>query len=310
MGSGTAAMDAAVLNCLDNTDKVIIMNGGAFGQRWCDLCDVHAVPYNEVKVPLGEDIDLNLLSDLLLKNQYTALLINAHETSTGHLYDIQSIGAITRQHDVLFVVDAISTICADPFFMDEWHVDVALLSSQKALALPPGLSFVAMNERAMDRLAMREPKSLYLNLSRYLNNQKRGQLPYTPAIGVMLQLHQRLLDIQNETIAVSVTKHHERAKFFRAAINGLAFSNAPFRPSSALTALICHDLDATELVHELASKHGIIVAPSGGHLKSKLVRISHMGAQKETDIEYLVAALSKGKSPQVSLSQSTQLTEV
>ncbi|MDF1787902.1 MAG: hypothetical protein P1U82_18710 [Verrucomicrobiales bacterium] len=82
MGSGTAAMDAAVLNCLDNTDKVIIMNGGAFGQRWCDLCDVHAVPYNEVKVPLGEDIALNLLSDLLLKNQYTALLINAHETST------------------------------------------------------------------------------------------------------------------------------------------------------------------------------------------------------------------------------------
>lgn len=298
-GSGTAAMEAAVLNYLDDKDKVLIINGGTFGQRWCDLCDIHAVSYDEIEVPPGGDLDLDLLTDRLAKPTYTALLINAHETSTGHLYDIRAIGAIARQEDVLFIVDAISSICADPFFMDEWQVDVAILSSQKALALPPGLSFVAMNERAMERLSRSTPKSVYFNIGRYLEDQQRGQSPYTPAIGVMLQLHQRLLDLQNETLAASVAKHHERATFFRAAMKGLAFDTLPLRPSNALTALLCRGFDAAELAQELADDHGLFVAPSGGSLKATLIRISHMGAQKEADIACLINALSKRKSPQL-----------
>ena len=123
-----------------------------------DLCDVHSIPYDEIEVPLGADIDLTQLSDLLIDNRYTALLINAHETSTGHLFDIQAIGGIAQRHGLLFVVDAIGTICADPFSIDDWQVDVAILSSHKALAVPPGLAFVAMNDRAKARLVSRSPR--------------------------------------------------------------------------------------------------------------------------------------------------------
>jgi aspartate aminotransferase-like enzyme len=199
--SGTAAMEAAVLNYLDTSDRAIVINGGTFGQRWCDLCDIHSIAYDEIEVPLGTDLDLSDLSDRLCGNRYSALLVNAHETSVGHLYDIEAIGQIARQHGLFFIVDAISSICADKFSMDAWHVDVAILSSQKALALPPGLSFIAMNDSAKARLLRGPPKSMYFDLGNYLANQERGQVPYTPAIGLLMQLHQRLVDIRQKNTA-------------------------------------------------------------------------------------------------------------
>ncbi|MGK0188978.1 MAG: aspartate aminotransferase-like enzyme [Verrucomicrobiales bacterium] len=292
-GSGTAAMEASILNFLCPSDNALVINGGTFGKRWCDLCEVHSIPYEKEPVQLGEDVDLVRLESLLSSGRFSTLLINAHETSTGHLYDIQAVGSLARQHGVFLVVDAISSICADHFYMDAWNVDVAILSSQKALALPPGLSFVAMNERAIARLERSKPKTLYFNLRDYLDNQRRGQLPYTPAIGLMLQLHQRLLDIQKETLQEVVEAHRLRASYFRTAIEHLEFNSLPVRPSNAMTALTCATMDASNVVTELQNQYQMVVAPSGGVLKSKVIRIAHMGAQDHDDLRRLAAAFGE-----------------
>lgn len=290
--SGTAAMEATALNFLGPSDRALVINGGTFGQRWCDLCDVHSVAYDEYKLRFGADVDLSHLAELLSTRRFTALLVNAHETSTGHLYDIEAIGTLAREYGLFYIVDAISTICADPFFMDDWRVDVTVLSSHKALALPPGLSFVAMSGRALERLEKRSAtRSLYFDLKDHLANQERGQMPYTPAIVLMMQLHQRLLDIQEQTLAVVVLRHKQRAETFRRAIADLPFTLLPSRSSDAMTALSCVGLDAAMLVEALKVRHGIVVAPSGGTLKSKLIRISHMGAQNNDDLARLVPAL-------------------
>ena len=291
--SGTGAMEAVALNCLGASDHVLVINGGTFGQRWRDLCDVHSISHEEYKLPHGADVDLSQLTGLLSSGRFTALLVNAHETSTGHLYDIEAMGRLTEQYGLLFVVDAISSICADPFFMDDWRIDVAVLSSHKALGLPPGLSFVALGERALDRLEnCGARRSLYFDLKDHLANQERGQMPYTPAIGLMMQLHQRLLDIREQTLPALVASHRQRAETFRRAIVELPFTLLPSRCSNALTALTCIGLDASTLVEALEMRHGIVVAPSGGILKSKLIRISHMGAQLDHDLTHLVPALT------------------
>jgi aspartate aminotransferase-like enzyme len=287
-GSGTAAMEAAVLNFFDHEDTVLVINGGTFGQRWCDLCEVHSIRYVNYDVPLGLDVDLLELDALLSSNKFTGLLINAHETSTGHLFDIEAIGKITRRHDIFFVVDAISTICADQFLMDEWRVDVGILSSQKALALPPGLSFIAMNNRAIARMSMKSPPTLYFDLKNYLANQRRGQLPYTPAIGIMMQLHQRLSDIQLETLPSVIFTHEFRAKLFRSAIEILDFSLLPCRPSNTLTALRCPRSNAPFIVEELRVVFDIIVAANGGDLSSDVFRIAHLGAQHPKSVDKLI----------------------
>lgn len=300
-GSGTAAMEASILNFLCTTDKALIINGGTFGQRWCNLCDIHSISYDEYKVPPEKDVDLTFLDGLLSSNQYTALLVNAHETSTGYLYDIEAIGQTAHRYNVFFLVDAISTICADDFFMDKWHVDAAILSSQKALALPPGLSFVAMNDRAIKRLANRTPKSLYFNLQDYLVNQERGQLPYTPAIGIMIQLHRRLSDIQDQTLSALVLTHKKRAEAFRQTLDDLSFSILPKRSSNALTALLCDGFIATDIVEELHKQYNIIVAPNGGELKASVFRIAHMGAQNAAGAQRLDEALRAIALPRVSI---------
>lgn len=292
-GSGTAAMEAAVLNFLGASDHVLIINGGTFGQRWCDLCQVHSINHSELKVEAGDDVDIDLLAETISQTKYTALLINAHETSTGHLYDIEAIGRLARKSGLLFVVDAISSICADRFLMDDWHVDVALLSSQKALALPPGLAFVAMSAKAQSLLMKRRPKTLYLNLQNYIINQQRGQSPYTPAIGLYLQLHQRLRDIKQETLDVIVNQHNEMANRFRNAITSLGFETLATRPSNALTAVVCKRNKAFEIVQTLRDDFHIEVAPSGGELKYKIFRVSHMGAIKNLDVDSLISALKK-----------------
>ncbi|MBT4799031.1 alanine--glyoxylate aminotransferase family protein [Akkermansiaceae bacterium] len=294
-GSGTAAMEASVLNFVGPDDRALVVNGGTFGQRWADLCGALAISHDEFQVNLGAELDLESLETSLAGGQHSVLLINAHETSTGLLYDIEEIGRIARRYDIFFIVDAISSVCADIFEMDGWGVDVAILSSHKALALPPGLSFVAMGERAVARLDGRhaQPKSLYFDLKNYLDNQQRGQLPYTPAIGLMLQLQARLRDIHEQPLTKLISQHQQRAEYFRNAIQEMPFDILPARPSNAITALSCRDLDASEVAEELRDRYHLIVAPSGGVLKSKLIRISHMGAQDQADVRRLVTALGE-----------------
>lgn len=290
-GSGTAAMEAAVLNFLDTSDNVLIVNGGTFGQRWCNLCDIHRVPFKELTLDAGGNVDLEQLPQRLSSEKFTAILISAHETSTGQLYDIESISQIARNFGLFTIVDAISTICADQFLMDKWCIDVTILSSQKALALPPGLSFVAMNTRALTRLKEAKPKTLYLNLQDYLTNQERGQLPYTPAIGLLLQLQQRLLDIKATTLSEIILQHKKRADAFRHGIRGCPLRIFSARQSNAMTALWCTDSNAIEIVQMLRGIYDIEVTPNGGSLAHNVFRVSHMGTQSDLDITELINRL-------------------
>ena len=291
--SGTAAMEASVINFLYKEERVLIINGGTFGQRWVDLCQRYEINNEEIILKPGEELSLTLLADKLKSTRFTALIINAHETSTGVLYDIEKVGQITRKENIFFIVDAISTVCADPFFMDDWHVDVALLSSQKALALPPGLSFIALNEQAKEKMAKCEVKSLYFDLNDYLKNQERGQMPYTPAIGIFLMLHQRLADIQEIGLQTVINKHKDLANYFRTKIETMPLSIFSKASSNGLTTVQClKNIDALDVVQQMDSQFNTYLTSNGGDLKNKVFRVSHMGDQTKEEIDILIKNLS------------------
>jgi aspartate aminotransferase-like enzyme len=289
-GSGTAAMETVALNFLRDDDKALVINAGTFGQRWCDLCAVHGISYEELPLEAGADLELDRLASALSEG-VSVLFATAHETSTGALFDIEAIGRVTRELGILLVVDAVSTVCADRFLMDDWHVDVAVLSSQKGLALPPGLAFIAMGDRALARLENIQPRTLYMNVREYLVNQRRGQMPFTPAICLFLQLHQRLLDIRELTLDLLIRHHQQKAHEFREALKTLPLDTLPARPSNSMTAVTCGDFNAYEIVQALRTDHAIEVAPNGGSLRSRVFRVSHMGAHPPDDIQALVKGL-------------------
>ena len=194
--SGSGVMEMAILNLLNVGDEVVVLNCGTFGTKWVTMCQAFGVKVHEIVVPLGKVPDLNQINESL-KSGVKALLVTAHETSTGLLNDIEAIGELTSKKDTLFIVDAVSSIGADVFRMDDWHCDCAVVSSQKALACMPGMSFIAFSEKAWAVMPSVKQQRYYFDAEEYRVNISRGMLPYTPVIGVTYQLDYRLKQIRS-----------------------------------------------------------------------------------------------------------------
>lgn len=290
--SGTGAMEAAVVSLFQPAERVVVINGGGFGERWVQIAGVHGLAVDEIRLEPGRDLPLERLRKSLTPG-VAGVLLNAHETTTGQLFDVKGIGALARAAGALFVVDAISSICCDEYAMDDWGVDATIFSSQKGLALPPGMSFLALSARAA-KICRRGPKrSYYFHLADYLDNGRRGQAPFTIAAGIMLQLQARLAEIAASGVERQVAEHGRRARHFRSAILDLPVALVAERPSNAVTALRLTrpQDDASAIVQRLDCEHHLYVASNPEPLKSTVFRVGHMGDQSLADLDTLTAAL-------------------
>ena len=230
-GSGTAAMEAAVLNLFTEKDRVLVVNGGSFGARFEKLCQVLQIPHETIYLESGKALKKEHLDAYEGKN-FTGFLVNVHETSTGVYYDMDLISDFCRRNGLVLLVDAISSFLADDFFMEKWGVDLVLTGSQKALALPPGLSVLVLGERAVERVKEHAVRSIYFDLKDYLKDGERGQTPYTPAVSVLIQLNRRLRRIEEQGLSAELERIRRQAEDFREKIKSLPFEIV-FRGDSA-----------------------------------------------------------------------------
>ncbi|MBL6985806.1 MAG: alanine--glyoxylate aminotransferase family protein [Methylobacter sp.] len=286
--SGTGAMEATVMNLLSTTDKAIVINGGGFGQRFVEMCNCHDIPI------LDHKVDGDNLADTASLDAYTgttALLINAHETTNGTLYNMDAIGSYCKKNNLLHIVDAISMFVTDEINMTDQHIDALIISSHKGLALPPGLSMVILSPRAIERVG-HHAKSLYFNFRNYLEDGLRGQPPFTPAVTILLQLHARLKQIERDTLNHEIDKTSRIAEYFRKHVSSWPLGlYSRFMPN-AMTALTpTNDESALDIVKYLAEQCHIFVAPNGGALKDTVFRVSHMGDMTTDYVDVLIDAL-------------------
>lgn len=299
-GSGTASMEAVVMNVLTPQDRVLVVNGGSFGHRFCELCEVHGVPHDEIKLNVGEQIKMCHLDQVKSKmeveqRRYTALLVNKHETSTGVHYDMKIISDFCKRNGMMLIVDNISSFLADEFNMAELGADVMIAGSQKALACPPGVSVIVMSPRALERVEKNDPKCMYFDLKDALKNQERGQTPFTPAVGTLLQINARLKEIEaHGGVAREVANVKALAEDFRGRIKNLPLKVVSECTSNAVTPLTpTNGMSAYDIFLKLKDEHGIWICPSGGDLKDKVFRVGHIGALTTKENDILVAALVK-----------------
>lgn len=290
-GSGTAAMEATVLNVFDKTDKVLIVNGGSFGQRFVDLCRIYEIPYEEIKLKAGKTLHKEQL-EMYDERGFTGFLVNVHETSTGVYYDMEMISKFCRKNSVFLVVDAISSFIADDFDMSRLGVHVMITGSQKALACPPGISMIVLSNEAIKRVVSRDVKCMYLNLKSALKNGERGQTPFTPAVGTLRQINARLKEMEAAGGVESETKKiAELAQDFRYKIKGLPLEIVSESLSNAVTPLHPLNVSAYDVFMKLKDEYGIWVCPNGGEMKETLFRVGHIGALTKEDNTTLVNAL-------------------
>ena len=289
--SGTGAMEAVVMNCLGEGDKALVVDGGSFGHRFAQICDIHGISHDDIALDADEQLEPFHL-ERYRNRGYSALLVNLDETSTGQLYDLEMLSRFAREQDMFFIVDAISAFLSDEINMSEAGIDSLIVSSQKALAIGPGLSFVLLSAKALGRLDSINSKTLYFDFKDYLANGLRGQTPFTPAVGLVYELHDRLIAIdQAGGVRSEVEKASALASDFRERVSGLPLRIATFKKSNAVTRIVFDQPIAAKVCQYLEEEYGFVLNPCGGEMANSALRVAHIGNLTLKDNENLVIAL-------------------
>ena len=290
--SGTGAMEASIANVLSPGDKIIVVRGGKFGERFGDIAKAYGVEPINIDIEWGTAPDPKVIKEALsrsagVKGVYTTLC----ETSTATVYDIKAIGEIVKPTGALFVVDTISGLGADNFENDKWNVDIAVCGSQKGLMIPPGLAFCSVSQKAWKAAdASRLPK-FYYNFKKYKKAYEDTDTPFTSAITLVIGLKKAVEVINKKGIDNVIREHAGQAEAFRAACKAMGLSIFSKSPSNAVTGVNAPaGINADDIIKLLKTEFGVTFAGGQENLKGKIFRVAHMGGiDKEHTVESIKA---------------------
>lgn len=293
--SGTGAMEGTVCNLLSSGDKALVIRGGKFGERWGEICEAYGILVKPIDVEWGEAVDPELIAACLKEDpSIRAVFTQATETSTGVMHPIREIAEITSTYEeTAMVVDAITGIGVFDIPMDAWNLDVVVSGSQKALMLPPGLSFVALSDKAWRLVGRSNLPKYYFNFKGELKSAEKNQSTFTPAITLVIGLRESLRKIRQEGLEAVFARHDLLARATREAVKALGLELfAAESPSNALTAVkVPDEIGAIEIKDRFSEEFGITVAGGQDRAKGKIIRIAHLGYYGCLDMIMVISAL-------------------
>ncbi len=295
--SGTGAMEAAVCNLLSTQEQALAVVAGKFGERWIEICRAFQIPCTPLCKEYGTAASAEEICSVLGGQPKTsALLLQGCETSTATSLDLQGIAK--RVHEefpaTLIVVDAITALGSQPVETDQWGLDVVVAGSQKHFSIPPGLAFLSLSQRALERIHSkgRTVPRFYFDLRKELKHQHQGQSAYTPALSLVMALTEATRQILAEGLDQILIETERMARCTRRGLLALDFRLLSSAPASALTAAFPPDgISASELVERLEVRFGVQVAGGQGKLKGKIIRIAHVGNFDLLDVFSILSAL-------------------
>lgn len=295
--SATGLMEAAVRN--GATRRLLALVNGAFSRRFADIARACGLEVDEVAVPWGEAHDPARVAEALRAGSYDAVTVVHSETSTGVLNPVADIAEVVAGHpDTLLLVDSVTGVGGAELRADDWGLDFVLTGSQKALALPPGLSFAVASEGMLARSASAERKGVYFDLARFARSMEKLQTPNTPALSLMYALAAQLRDIRAETLEVRWRRHAQMAERtwawveeMRAAGVALRVMAPEGRRSPTVTCIELGDGMKGPAVVQGMRERGWVIGGGYGKLKADHIRIGHMGDHTVEELGGLLEAL-------------------
>ena len=296
-GSGTAAMEAGIINTLSRGDKVLCGDNGKFGERWVKVARAYGLEVDVVTAEWGQPLDTEVFRAALeadTEKQIKAVILTHSETSTGVINDLETIAGYVKAHGTaLTIADCVTSLGACNVPMDAWGLDVVASGSQKGYMLPPGLSFVAMSERAWAAYATSDLPKFYLDLGPYRKTAAKDSNPFTPAVNLYFGLEAALDMMQKEGLESIFSRHARHRAAAQAGMEaiGLPLFAAKGHGSPAITAVAPEGLDAELLRKTVKEKFDILLAGGQDHLKGKVFRIGHLGYVCDRDVLTAVSAI-------------------
>lgn len=293
--TGTGGMVGAVNNFFNPGDKVLVINGGKFGERWTKICKSYGLNVEEILIEWGYSVKPELVEEKLKKDQdIKGVFVQASETSTGVYHDIKSLASIVNKHEnTLFIVDAISALAAHDLRTDEWGIDIMVGGSQKGLMLPPGIAFVSVSEKAWEKAKASKLPKFYFDFKKERENLAKNQTNFTSPVTLIIGLNESLKMLQAEGLENVFKRHEKLAQATRKAVQALALElYAKESLSNAVTAIMSPPgIDGQAVYKNLREKYGITAAGGQDRARGKIFRIAHLGYVDRFDVITAIAGI-------------------
>jgi aspartate aminotransferase-like enzyme len=307
--SGTGAMEASVSNLTSPGDRVLVLTAGKFGERWTALAKAFGCEVDVVSAPYGQTFSMDEVK-AALKLETRVVFMQASETSTGVRHSVTAVARVLKetQSEALLVVDGITGLGTTHLDMDADGIDVLIGGSQKAVMIPPGLSYMAVSEKAWDRMEATYNPRYYFDLRKERKNARNGESAYTPAVALIAALGAALNYIAGQAATpekpegdlatgrrMLVDNAETIAAMTRAAVRAMGMKLfAPDAPSAAATAVLAPaGVDSGLFVKELKGRFGAIITNGQGEMKGQIFRIAHLGFFDYMDTIALIGALEQ-----------------
>ena len=293
---GTGGMEAIIVNLSAPGEKIIVISGGVFGERWAKIAEALERKVIRISVEYGKAVKPEDVKKALEENPDAVLLCGTlSETSTGVEHPIEQIAAIAKNTNTLFAVDAISGLAACKFKMDEWNVDAVVSGTQKGLMMPPGLALIALSERGWKAVKSKKSPKFYWSFESALaklTEEKLPDTPWTPNVSLVNQLQASLKLIHAEGIENIWARHELLALATREAMKALGLTLFADSPSVSVTSVASPaGVDSGNIVKKMRAEWGISIVGGQGSMLGKVFRIGHLGYCDRTDVLMTVAAL-------------------
>ena len=296
-GSGTAAMEAGIINTLSKGDTVICGENGKFGERWLKVAESYGLKVITIKAEWGQSLNPDHFKRIL-ENDHTkeikAVILTHSETSTGVINDLEKISSYIKNHqNALSIIDCVTSIGACNVPTDDWGLDIVASGSQKGYMIAPGLSFVSVSPKAWKACEKSNLPKFYLDLKSYKKSLKNNSNPFTPAVNLFFALDESLKMMREEgleNIFARHNKHKLAVSNSMQALNLKLFAQANHL-SPSVTAIKTENLDAELFRKLIKDKYDILLAGGQDHLKGKIFRIGHLGYVNDKDIVSVITAI-------------------
>ena len=298
--SGTGGLEAAIVNILSPGDAVLSVSIGSFGDRFAQIAAAFGATVEKMDFPWGQAANPDRVAERLKKDtkrEIKAVLVTQNETSTGVANDVQTLAKIVKEHGALLMVDAISSLIAMDCPTDAWGLDVVIAGSQKAFMIPPGLTFVALSDRAWKAYEQAKMPRFYWDFGKVRDTFASGETPWTPAVPQFCALDVSLDLILTEGLEHCFKRHTAYGKAVRAAAEacGLKLFADPKHGSPSVTAIWSPEgVHPKDLRKFMQDRYDIVTAGGQGKMKESIFRIGHLGYVSPTEILATTAAVGQG----------------
>ncbi len=291
--SGSGLMEAATRNLVQN--KSLHLVNGAFSEKWFKIAKANGKKAEKLEYDWGLGIKAGDVEEQLSKEKFDAVFLTHNETSTGAMNKLEKIAKIVQDFpETMFCVDAVSSLGGVKIETDKLGIDVLLASSQKCLAIPPGLAMASVSDRAIKRASETKNRGHYFDFTEFAKYDKKAQTPSTPAIPQIYALNHKLNEILDEGLEQRFERHWEMAKLVQGwAEEEWALFAEPGYESLTVTAVENNKgLDVSELISKL-EKEGFLIGNGYGKLAGRTFRIAHMGDTSLNDVNELLETINE-----------------